>query len=48
MPLKISVDNSVKWVKPTMEWKQLKVEPGSKIETDNNFYIEARDLISIW
>jgi aminopeptidase N len=42
MPLKISVGNTVKWINPTIDWKQLQIETGSKIETDINFYVEAK------
>jgi len=44
IPLKIKVGDTVKWVHPTMNWKQLEIEPGSKIETDVNFYVEAKDI----
>jgi len=44
MPLKISTGNSVKWVHPTPDWKQLEIETGARIEADVNFYVEAKDL----
>ena len=44
MPLKILVGNTVKRVIPTMDWKELEIEPGSKIVTDINFYVDLKDL----
>jgi aminopeptidase N len=44
IPLKIKVNEAVQWVQPATDWKQLEVEPGSKIETDINFYVDAKDI----
>ncbi len=44
MPLKIKVNDTIKWVYPSMSWVQLEVEPGAKIETDINFYVQAKDI----
>jgi len=44
MPLKIKVNDTIKQVQPSMDWKQMEVEPGAKIEMDINFYIAAKDL----
>jgi aminopeptidase N len=44
MPLKISVNKVVKWVYPSIAWKQEEVEPGSIIQTDSNFYVDSKDL----
>jgi len=44
MPVKIKVNDTTKWVSPSMDWKQLKVEAGSKIETDINFYVDKEDV----
>lgn len=44
MPLKIKVNDTVKWVHPSSDWNQLKIKSRSKIETDNNFYVEAKDI----
>jgi aminopeptidase N len=44
MPLKITVNDKPEWVYPATDWKQLKVDEDSKIVTDNNFYIQVKDL----
>jgi aminopeptidase N len=46
MPLKIKVNDIVKWVQPDTDWKQMEIAPGAKIETDINFYVAAKELIS--
>ena len=46
MPLKISVDKAPKWLNPTADWQKVKIRKGSKIETDINFYIVAKNVIS--
>ncbi len=44
MPLKIKVNDTTKWVNPSMDWKQLEVEAGSKFETDSNFYVDTKEI----
>ncbi len=44
MPVKIKVNDTVKWVQPDKDWKQMEIEPGAKIETDINFYVASKDL----
>lgn len=44
MPVKIKVNDTVKWVQPDKNWKQMEIEPGAKIETDINFYVASKDL----
>ena len=44
MPIRISVNQNVKWLYPTTEWKETKIRKGSKIMTDINFFVESRNL----
>jgi aminopeptidase N len=43
MPLKIEVNNKLKWVYPSTEWKKARIRKGSEINTDRNFYIESKN-----
>lgn len=43
MPIKLKVDNTLKWVYPSMDWKQMEIVPGAEIATDINFYVENKD-----
>lgn len=42
MPLKVKVDDKIKWLLPTKSWKQLEGEKVTKIEANINFYIVAK------
>jgi len=44
MPLKISVNNIVKWVNPTTDWQKIKIKKGSRIVSDVNFYVVTKDV----
>jgi aminopeptidase N len=44
MPLKIAVNNDTRFVYPTTDWKELKTDAGSKIVTDKDFYVTAKNL----
>jgi aminopeptidase N len=44
MPLKISVNNATLFVYPTKEWKQIPTDKNATIGTDNNFYIQSKNL----
>jgi hypothetical protein len=44
MPLKIAVNNNTRFVYPTTDWKELKTDAGSKIVTDKDFYVTAKNL----
>lgn len=39
MPLKISIAKKEVWIKPTIEWKDIKITESSNIVVDENFYI---------
>jgi aminopeptidase N len=42
MPIKIEVNNTVKWIYPDTGWKEMKIRKGSTIKTDVNFYAESK------
>ncbi len=44
MPLKITLDNTTKWVYPATEWKQVTTDKNTKIGTDPNFYVQVKNL----
>jgi len=44
MPLKILINNTIKWVNPTTGWQKTKIKKGSTIEADVNFYVSAKNL----
>jgi aminopeptidase N len=44
IPLKIAVNNDTRFVYPTTDWKELKTDAGSKIVTDKDFYVKAKNL----
>lgn len=44
MPLKISFDNTSKWVYPTQKWKKIRISKGMKIVPDLNFYIKTMEV----
>ena len=44
MPLKISVNKSIKWLNPSTGWKEITVKKGSEIKPDINFYVMTKKL----
>jgi len=44
MPLKISVNSETRFVYPTTEWKQVKINNDAQIVADKNFYVQVKNL----
>ena len=45
MPIKVIIDYSEKWIFPTKEWKELKVDSSIKgFKIDEKFYVESKKL----
>jgi aminopeptidase N len=44
MPLKISVNNTTKFIYPNTDWKQLKTGTNTQIVADKNFYVKVTNL----
>ncbi|MBT8317189.1 MAG: M1 family metallopeptidase [Lutibacter sp.] len=45
MPIKVSINSSEKWIFPSKEWKELKVNSSIRgFKIDENFYVESKHL----
>jgi aminopeptidase N len=44
MPLKISANNTTKFIYPSTDWKQLKTVTNAQIVADKNFYVQVTNL----
>lgn len=42
MLLKIKINETEKWISPSIDWKEMKVEQNTKISVDRNFYVQSK------
>jgi len=43
MPLKITINDEVKWIVPTVVWKEIPVSKNVRVTVDQNFYIQQKE-----
>jgi hypothetical protein len=45
MPIELSYDNNSKWLFPTIDWQDLKLE-NDDFKIDENYYVFSKELVN--